>query len=573
VGGLRRRVQATRDVWRGAALGPAPAAEALRGRIDAPSDGAVVPEVRLTVHGWAHAHGAPVDRVVLTVDGVPAGRARLGILRPDLSPGDPGAHIVTSGFEGAIDLREIDAGASSFELGGRAYTAEGEDFELPAVRVELARADGESWPAARERAAVLRGRSDRVVQAVRAAAAAERTEPREGLNVLVVTHDLGYGGAPLVLQELLRRFGREGITGMVVGPEDGGTRDVIEEAGFGVLIAGDVSRNDVEAYEGWLAAMQAWAIPQGFDAVIVNTLLCAHSGGELAARLGLPAIWIVHESYDLEGFWAIYGEWVHPYIRDRGNAAFAAAGAVIFEVDATRRLLEPAAPPGSCVTIPYGIDVDGLDRWADDWSRGRARELIGADPRDVVVLCVGTIEPRKAQAQLVEAFARVAPRHDRPRLILVGGRGDGLERAPQIAVAAHGLEGAVGIEPIHPDVRPYYRAADLLVCASDVESLPRSVLEAMALEVPIVATSVFGLPEVVTDGVTGWLCDERDVAALAEALDRALGIPASRREEMGRAARALVRDEHDVDRCAARYAAVVRAVVETGSPGGRTTER
>jgi glycosyltransferase involved in cell wall biosynthesis len=143
---------------------------------------------------------------------------------------------------------------------------------------------------------------------------------------------------------------------------------------------------------------------------------------------------------------------------------------------------------------------------------------------------------------------------------MVGGRGDGLERAPQIGVAAHGLEKKVGIEPVHPDVRPYYRAADLLVCASDVESLPRSVLEAMALGVPIVATKVFGLPEVVHENETGWLCEARDTADLARALERALNASVTERQRLGVAARELVRSEHEVDACAARYADVLRAV-------------
>ena len=64
--------------------------------------------------------------------------------------------------------------------------------------------------------------------------------------------------------------------------------------------------------------------------------------------------------------------------------------------------------------------------------------------------------------------------------------------------------------------------SDLLVCASDVESLPRTVLEAMAWELPVLATAVYGLPELIDDGETGWLCAPRDVDALADGLRRAL---------------------------------------------------
>jgi glycosyltransferase involved in cell wall biosynthesis len=559
-GAVRRRLRATRAVWAGDfALPPGGAATDRAARIDLPAEGQGVPRTTLNVAGWARADGGPVDRVELTLDGRPAGRARLGILRPDISPHNDGAHIVTAGFEAKIDLSHVPEGRDGVEVAGRAYPATGDPIDLAPVRVSLIDDEAKTWADVSERTAALRSRSARIAGAAVGATTAGVGDDRP-LRVLVVTHHLGFGGAQLVLQELLRRFAQDGITGAVVGPDDGATREVIEAAGFAVHIAGEVSVHNVEEYEGWMANVLAWAAPQGFDAVIVNTMLCAHNGGDLADRLGLPALWIVHESYDLDGFWATYGDWLHPYVRERGTAAFARAAAVIFEVDATRHLLEGSTDPTRCLTIPYGIDVDALDRWADEWSRGRARELIGAAEQDIIVLCVGTIEPRKAQAQLVEAFARVESRHPHARLILVGGRGDGLERAPQIGVAAHGLERKVGVEPVHPDVRPYYRAADVLVCASDVESLPRSVLEAMALGVPVVATRVFGLPEVVREGETGWLCDARDTADLAVALDRALDTSVTDRRRIGAAARDLVRDEHEIDACAARYADVLRAV-------------
>jgi glycosyltransferase involved in cell wall biosynthesis len=90
--------------------------------------------------------------------------------------------------------------------------------------------------------------------------------------------------------------------------------------------------------------------------------------------------------------------------------------------------------------------------------------------------------------------------------------------------------------------------ADLLVCASDVESLPRTVLEAMAWETPVLATDVFGLPELITDGETGWLCQPRDLEALAEGLDRALSSSPEERAAVARAARALVAERHSLPR-------------------------
>ena len=95
-------------------------------------------------------------------------------------------------------------------------------------------------------------------------------------------------------------------------------------------------------------------------------------------------------------------------------------------------------------------------------------------------------------------------------------------------------------------MQPWYGLADILVCASDVESLPRTVLEAMAWETPVLATEVFGLPELIEDGETGWLCAPRDIEALADSLDRALSSSPAERARIGAAARVLVQERHSL---------------------------
>ena len=110
-----------------------------------------------------------------------------------------------------------------------------------------------------------------------------------------------------------------------------------------------------------------------------------------------------------------------------------------------------------------------------------------------------------------------------------------------------------------PDVQRWFGLSDLLVCASDIESLPRTVVEAMAWEIPVLATSVFGLPELIEDGVNGWLCEERDIAALAEGLSRALGADREERRRIGRAGREQVLAEHRIEPYAARGRRAARA--------------
>ncbi len=94
----------------------------------------------------------------------------------------------------------------------------------------------------------------------------------------------------------------------------------------------------------------------------------------------------------------------------------------------------------------------------------------------------------------------------------------------------------------------WYGMADILVCASDVESLPRTVLEGMAWETPVLATNVFGLPELITDTETGWLFEPRDVSKLADGIERALSSDRDERARIGRVARSLVAERHSLPR-------------------------
>ena len=92
----------------------------------------------------------------------------------------------------------------------------------------------------------------------------------------------------------------------------------------------------------------------------------------------------------------------------------------------------------------------------------------------------------------------------------------------------------------------------------------------MAWEKPVLATSVFGLPELIDDGETGWLCEPNDVAALAAGLDRALGTPeAERGASRGRRSRAADRRPRSRTPTRARIAALLAETARHPAPGGR----
>jgi glycosyltransferase involved in cell wall biosynthesis len=549
------RLRATRRVW---SLGvtpnmpflpPGPLPGGAHGRIDEPCAGDEPYRGTLYIRGWALFPSGPPAQLELWLDDRPLGRARVGLSRPDIESrtGDPLAGV--SGFEMMADLSELELGAGEATLRAVATNPHGEQHELPPVPIEI--------PSG--------GEGDRDDELEPPAARTSRPAGNGGRPVLVCTHQLNLGGAQLYLLDLLRVLVEAGsVQPTVVSALDGVLREQLEELGIPVHISSLVPLEDLSSHVGRVEELAVWAEGRGFEAAFVNTATAfAFPGAEAATVLGIPAVWAIHESFPPPVLWSN----LDPRIRRRAEETLSEAALAIFEADATRRLFEPPLREGRGAVLPYGLDFAPIDAARADFDRGAARREAGIPADAEVILCVGTIEPRKAQLPLAQAFASLAGRHPRARLVFVGAREDQDSEALADFVAASGLGDRADLIPVTPDVYPWYQLADLLVCASDIESLPRTVLEAMAFETPVLATSVFGLPELIDDGETGWLCEPRDMLALAAALDRALNSSPQERRRIGRAARELVLRRHDLPAYGRRVAELLDRAIDGETAG------
>jgi glycosyltransferase involved in cell wall biosynthesis len=201
------------------------------------------------------------------------------------------------------------------------------------------------------------------------------------------------------------------------------------------------------------------------------------------------------------------------------------------------------------VVIPNGID---LERFA------RAPEPVAGR-----VLVVGRFAPPKRHDLVLRAFADIHERFPGSELWFVGDGGD--RPASEQLAAELGVQGATRFLGVRDDVPDLLAQAACVVLASDYEGCPLSVLEAMAAGVPVVATSVGGVPEVVRDGVTGIVAEPGRPEGLARGLAELLGDEA-RAVELGRAGRELARERFSHEQMAAATAEVYERVVATASP-------
>lgn len=215
-----------------------------------------------------------------------------------------------------------------------------------------------------------------------------------------------------------------------------------------------------------------------------------------------------------------------------------------------QELLRRGAQPHVVSTVLNGIDHRAYRR---DPSRVESiRRMLGVDHDQLIVGGVGRLEPQKRFDVLLEAFA--AARRIRPtlRLFIVGEGGE--RRSLQQLAERLGLGGACQFLGHREDVADVHHALDLFVQSSDYEGTPNAVLEAMALETPIIATDVGGTSELIDDGVHGVVIRPSDPEVLTEAIDWVFGNPkATKRRTV--AARARVEGELSFE---ARMDAVVR---------------
>ena len=208
-----------------------------------------------------------------------------------------------------------------------------------------------------------------------------------------------------------------------------------------------------------------------------------------------------------------------------------------------QQLAERGVAAKRIAVVHNAIDPDWLQRGGV--SREQARRDLGMADDQPLVLAIGRLSREKAFDCLLDAFGSIKGHHQ-ARLVIVG---DGPERAHlERQAATLGLSQRVRIAGQVGEVRPFYAAADVLAISSLTEGSPNVLLEAMAAGVPVVATAVGGIPEIVTHEESALLAPAGDPAALANVLTRVLTDRDGAHRRAGRAHEIIVERHSPVAR-------------------------
>jgi N-acetyl-alpha-D-glucosaminyl L-malate synthase BshA len=206
--------------------------------------------------------------------------------------------------------------------------------------------------------------------------------------------------------------------------------------------------------------------------------------------------------------------------------------------------------------IPNFLDCAEYRRRDDPDLRAR---LCPSDQCEALVVHVSNFRPVKRVDVAVEVFRQIR-RRIRARFVLVG---DGPVRADTLRrVADYGLTDDVAFVGEQHELVPWLSVADLFLLPSAQESFGLAALEAMACEVPVVASNVGGLPEIIEDGVTGFVCPPDAVSLMAER-GIALLTDAALHASIARKAAEIVRTRYCTDLVVPMYEAQYRDVLES----------
>jgi glycosyltransferase involved in cell wall biosynthesis len=364
-------------------------------------------------------------------------------------------------------------------------------------------------------------------------------------SALLVTHNLNYEGAPLFLLEYARALAKAnpGARLSVLSLREGALRAEFAATGATVIVS-------ERAEASW----------REFDLVVANTLAC-HAAVTSAHRAGRATLLYIHESTTPAFFYRDC-----PAELPAAHAALVQATRVSFLTESTRRYYDGIGDGSNYVINPGWIDLRGVATHRKANPREAVRAKLGLKPDELLVANVGTVCDRKGQHVFLRALELLAQRDPalagRCRFVMVGGRD-----TPYNALLRDELAelGRSNIEIVNETAHAFdfYGAADLFVCTSYEESFPRVVLEAMAFGLPILASGVHGIPEMVQDGREAMLVPPGDTAALASGLGRLLGSPAEA-ARLGAAARARVEREFGIETVMPRHLALA-----SGLAGGR----
>ena len=313
-------------------------------------------------------------------------------------------------------------------------------------------------------------------------------------KILAVSHNLNLEGASFSMYELMRGLHEKKVVEpYVMSFASGPLEELYRKAGIPIIETPfDIEwLKDGERIVDGIERLATLIQKNKYKMVYANTFL-GYPAIHAAAFSGTPSLWNIRESQDMV-FW-------QGYLSKRlelALSAFKYAQAIVFVSQATKNLWQERLPGLKLLCIPNGFNNQEFSKRSQGLDRVRWRGEHGVPNTATVFLCVGTLHERKGQLDLVRAVAQMPIDIGPVAAVCVGDEGG--EYSKEVKTYIESLPDKrrkrIHILPKTYYISDVYHAADVFVCCSRNESYPRTILEAMSAELPIVTPPVFGINE------------------------------------------------------------------------------
>lgn len=279
-----------------------------------------------------------------------------------------------------------------------------------------------------------------------------------------------------------------------------------------------------------------------FDLIHIHIWNPASCRYALLAARGVPTVVTEHDPFPLTG---IKG-WIKEKLIPRANRI------ICCSQDARDKTLAQRGIAAERIRIiPNGIELDSWNRETENRERNEFREANLGSLRDRIILCVAELNKRKGQAYLILAMRKILQKFPDAKLVLVG-RGPEQRAYQKLALP---LRDRIVFLGQRRDIAELMAASDLFVLPSVREAFGLVLLEAAASQLPVIATTAGGIPEIINDKQTGLLVPPENAEALADGIITMLEHPREAQKFAKAALEKTIR-EFDAKKMAERTAAV-----------------
>ena len=368
-------------------------------------------------------------------------------------------------------------------------------------------------------------------------------------RILHIIYSLYRGGAERLIETQALLGDRERFEYIVCSLTGGGDLvPHIESAGARVVLMGKRRRGDLTIIPGIARIMEREKI----DLLHLHNESGAFWGtlAAICSRRRVPIVRTEHRPWIPRELPLIYRS-LHRSLAGRSSRIICVSG----YVRSSHEKHEPELA-GRFETIPNGVRIDAFD---DLPGKREARAMFKLPPDTPIVGTIGRLVPVKNQRLLIEAFSIIHSERPDAHLAILG---EGPLAGALAAQAADlNLSNEISFVRSTPSAEAFLRSLDVFALSSDSEGMPLTLLEAMAAGVPVAATGVGGIPEVIENGDDGYLVPPASPKLLARVISSLLSHPGDALE-MGSRGREKVERCFSAERAVRDTERIYREILE-----------